>query len=941
MVENNNSGAQDWRSELEKRKSLLRKSAIALFKTWIPDHAEASIARGEVFALFQGSLHQYARAINLVNQLSFGSEDITAHEFATEPISLQELLVQREGTDAFLDAKNALRVVRRKFGMMTLISRMASTMEQRNIASIRIQSDIDQETLLKFGKLMSRRVEGTSTEEEEEFRRQLRRLNSNHISVLFHVDVIGRKVPVPWPIKEIYSKLAILNERDGVLSNDGLAHFCNEHASQLTSKSVRQLSLYNGEMRQDLGDSAHDPFPSLLRAANERLVLTATRNLFDEFNELRILRKQRAALHQSGEHVLTEEATQAQFSDDETDFAAEASELGGVDSAEILRLGKTLDLIRTIMGRAFFIRISMVSGDLNFADAASGKTAVNDQFEADTMANPVEALRRARAISEPLYRCRSLGTVTPTLVSAGRFDDAMAAASESLDSARVVPGEDRVSAFTIAIRALVETEQPELAASAVTESINTAHNFRDLVERSGALVRIASTLIETGTLPILVKRAVSRSILGPDVYFWGKDAVKSTLVEAVIAIISSKEDDSLIFLQKVIVHNDPAVRCSVIRTMPLNGIPHLEKMLLGHLKDHDVDVRLEVIERLGSSSQVRFAAYIANAIRQGEFTTDEEKLSLALNLGRLDPDKQYHVYNAMLGQLGLDDPKLTDRMPKFKDDEGLQLAALQALHHLRSREARRVLFHASHDGRGKKAIQTKAEQLWELTKNLGYDDPMFPRSSHDPEWSEEDIFNFEQFLAGAPTKNKQEDGERIKEASGMFGWVKSLFSSDESDGDRIEPLNDSKSPTDEPDAPNEISTDRSDEPLSNLQTPSTNTTELNTSEISESSVQPSKSAVEPQVGFKIEAMIQRASRAWSGDVQMVFCFHASDHDDQPPLYSESKSDVRVTAGRFEVILGSTESLPDLPKKVWLTIEVDGHLMEQRLEITPYRSVIQG
>ncbi|MGB0647495.1 MAG: HEAT repeat domain-containing protein, partial [Bradymonadia bacterium] len=648
MTENKNTGAQDWRSELEKRKSLLRKSAIALFKTWIPDHAEASLARGEVYSLFQASLHQYANAVTFVNQLSFGSEDIAAHEFASDPISLQELLVQREGTDAFLDAKNALRVVRRKFGMMTLISRMASTMEQRNIASVRVSGEIDQETLLKFGKLMSRRVDGTSTEEEEEFRRQLRRLNSKHIDVLFHVDVVGRKVAVPWLVKEIYSRLAIVNKREGSVNADRLQQFCSEQANRLNSKAVRQLSLYSKEMRQDLGDTLRDPFPELLKAANERLVLTATRNLFDEFNELRTLRKQREALNQSGEHNLTPEVTEELLDEEQTDFTSAASELGGDESVELVRLGKALDLIREVKGRAFFVRISMVSGDLNFADTASGKTESSGQFEADTMTNPVEALRRARAVSEPLYRCQYLGTVTPTLVSAGRFDDAMAAASESLDSARLVPNEDKVSAYSVAVRALIETEQPELAALAATEAINCAHNTRDLVERSGALVRIASTLIETGTLPIAVKRAASRTILGPDVYFWGKPAVKSTLVEAVIAVLSSKEDDSLIFLQKVIVHSDPAVRCSVIRTMPLDGITHLEKMLVGHLKDRDPNVRLEVIERLGSSSQVKFAVYLANAIRQGEFSSDEEKRALALNLGRLDPLRQYHVYNAML-----------------------------------------------------------------------------------------------------------------------------------------------------------------------------------------------------------------------------------------------------------------------------------------------------
>ena len=199
---------------------------------------------------------------------------------------LFETLVQREGTDAFLDAKNALRVVRRKFGMMTLISRMASTMEQRNIASVRVHGEIDQETLLKFGKLMSRRVDGTSTEEEEEFRRQLRRLNSKYIDVLFHVDVVGRKVAVPWLVKEIYSRLAIISKREGSVSADRLQHF--RRASEPTEFKGCQtvIPLFEGNEARP-GCFARS-FPDLLKAANERLVLTATAPLMS--SELRAMR---------------------------------------------------------------------------------------------------------------------------------------------------------------------------------------------------------------------------------------------------------------------------------------------------------------------------------------------------------------------------------------------------------------------------------------------------------------------------------------------------------------------------------------------------------------------------------------------------------------------------------------------------------------------------
>ena len=936
MADNKNTGAADWRSELEKRKSLLRKSTIALFKTWIPDHPEASTARGEVFSLFQTAMNQYANAITLVNQLSFGSEDITAHEFANQPISLQELLVQREGTDAFLDPKNALRVVRRKFGMMTLISRMASSMEQRNIASIRIGSGISQEDLIKVCRLMSRRVEGTSAEEEEELRRQLRRLDCKEIDVLFHVEVVGRKVPVPWVVKEIYSRLAIQNEREGALSGDKLVQFSGTHAVKLNAKSIRQLSLYNREMKRDLGDSAFDPFPDLIRAANQRIALTATRNIFDEFNELRARRKQRAALEQSGEHVLTEEEDTGLLEDEDTDFSAEATDVGGDDEAELLRLGDALNRIRDILGRSFFAKISMVSGDINFVDSATGTDGADAEIGEETLSNPVEALRRARAVSEPLYRCRSLSTVTPTLVSAGRLDDALAAASEALDAARVVPTEDKVNAFSACVRALIETEQSELAAVAVTECLAVAHNYRDLVERSAALVRVASTLIETGTLPITVKKAVSRAILGPDVHFWGKAAVKSPLVEAVIAIISSREDDSLIFLQKVIVHEDPSVRRSVIRTMPLDDVEQLEKMLLSHLKDQDSGVRVEVIERLGSSGQLKFGVYLVNTLRQDGLATLAEKRSLALNLGRLDPQRYYHVYNAMLGKMGLDDPAMIKRMPKFKDDQDLQVSALEALYHLRSREARRILYHAAHEGRGGNVKRAKA--LWQVVKSSGYGDPSLPRSPHDPEWSEDDLFDFELIIEEGQSILK--DGETDGAGEGIVGFIKGLFSKPSKAPPAMESLakdaDDGSLPPMTPldDARTESSMDDSFKVAADAQ--ATDEVALEDEEATPEVDIPRT----PEVGLRLEAMVQRDTRAWSGRVPMLFTIHES-VDSETILFSESVDEVLVTAGRFEVTVGASEALPQLPKKVWMQIEVDGEPLEPRMEITNYRSVIQG
>ena len=107
------------------------------------------------------------------------AEDMQAHDYMSAPLSLQELLVQREGTDAFLDPRNALRVVRRKFGMMTLIARMASTFEQRNIIAVQLDGTMDEKEILAFARLMNVRVEGTAAEEELAFRKRLRREKLN------------------------------------------------------------------------------------------------------------------------------------------------------------------------------------------------------------------------------------------------------------------------------------------------------------------------------------------------------------------------------------------------------------------------------------------------------------------------------------------------------------------------------------------------------------------------------------------------------------------------------------------------------------------------------------------------------------------------------------------------------------------------------------------
>ena len=88
------------------------RSATIYERTGTPRREE--LERGEVprnwrDAMLDGTMP----GITLESMLSQGSEDVLAHDYHEQALSMQELLVQREGSDAFLDPKNALRVVRR------------------------------------------------------------------------------------------------------------------------------------------------------------------------------------------------------------------------------------------------------------------------------------------------------------------------------------------------------------------------------------------------------------------------------------------------------------------------------------------------------------------------------------------------------------------------------------------------------------------------------------------------------------------------------------------------------------------------------------------------------------------------------------------------------------------------------------------------------------
>jgi hypothetical protein len=200
----------------------------------------------------------------------------------------------------------------------------------------------------------------------------------------------------------------------------------------------------------------------------------------------------------------------------------------------------------------------------------------------------------------------------------------------------------------------------------------------------------------------------------------------------ILALLSGVDDDTLIFLQKVVVHSDDMIRKSVLRTLPLGENDHIRNMLVSHLKDDVPGVRVEVIERIGASGDPSLALYLVNQFRQNEARTDPEKRALALNLARLDHKKYLPIFNAMLGKLATKDARFVQRYKPIADDTGYQAAGLEVLYHLKNRDARRLVYNAATKGRGK--MKATAARAWNALKNQPYGIPTLPCSSHDVEY---------------------------------------------------------------------------------------------------------------------------------------------------------------------------------------------------------------
>ena len=888
-----------------------------MLKLWIPDHPEASMAKTEFFAQWREAMHG-AEEVTFVNMLSSGLEDLMIHDFGPAPLSLQSLLVQREGTEAFLDARNALRVVRRKFGMMTLISRMAGIFEQRNLHAIMFRADISEAELMTLSTLMSSRPEGTSAEEEQRFKSAWRRADLRGVRTLFHSDIIGRRLPVGWQIKAYYTALS-QRMKAGQPSDAAARELLERRIERFPAKDFGTLAQYAERLCEDLeAPAGFDPADALIAAAPERPMLGVTRRLYEDFRLLR-----RAQARHLNDDVLgsvessVEHGPEASFDDD---VLADATEH---EDHELRRLALALERIRRVRGADFFTDVTARGEDLNF-DSLEGSMESAARVED---LNPLEALAQARLVAAPYYQTRALASVVPRLIADGQEAYANDAAQLSLDAAHRCDADDRIEALTLAVSAVLSTSLDEVAADAVVETVGIAHQQSPAEHRAESLMRVASVLFESGALPPPVRARLSGAFLGDDVHFWGKPEVTPALVETCLGLLSARDDDTVIFLQKVVAHPEEEVRRSVLRAMPVGDDPALRNVLLTHLKDPSTDVRCEVIERIGASGELTFFIYLINHLRHGEGLAPDEARALALNLCRLEPTRAVPYLNAMLGKLAHPDKRLVNRQAPIKAaDDAMQMAAIEALYRLNSRPARQILYHLTQQKiRGGGLIADTIQRVWPIVKSAPYGDPVLPRSPHHPEWIEaEDAIDFLAELEAAERKAAPTQAPSSGEAEGspapgekkggFFGRLRGLLNRGEAAADAA----DEATPT-----PTAAEPGAQRDPLQ------------------ASPEAPVEAAPAARAALEFEGVLLEGPELWSGRVQMRFALYPEEAGHKA-IWTEQLDDVTVRGGTFSVHLGLREPLPEIPKMVWLGMTVDGGgELAPRTRLGRARTIVQG
>lgn len=753
----------------------LRKSCISMFKMMVPGHQEARIERHRLYDRFKEALRGNQR-LNVISLSFVGRDDLIIEGLLQDvqgrgvETSGMDLLVQREGSDAFLDPKQAIKVVRRKYAMMSLVNSMNMMMGRRNIFSFTLGASISEAKLVAFCNLLSRPIEEHREEEEERLRKEMRLFSAEEAELFLTDHVVGQALRLPWRLKVATTLLRERlerghDERGASFSHDDELRLLADQGRTLTAAELRAWLLF-GDRFADAYEGLYrgDLLNDLIDSLEESTLAAVITSMLDAYHALR------------REHLQVDDGSSEVAVDDaEAIEAAGALLRGGAASTRVgeklLTHAAALDRIQRRIGRPRFLALAEATRAEDFRREAQEGQAYQEVAQATTGEAWERALQRARGMGDPAYRAKALLELAERLHAESEDDRARDLLFDALGATEELD-QEKVPILGEVLTAMIQVGEEDLSRQALNECLELAHGEREHGHRARAIMVTSSALMQAGSLPEALRRLFTERVMGDDLTFWGSPAVDGSLAEAVLGLVDPMDPHAELLVRKLLTHTSPEVRQGAVRMAPFESDTYRE-LLLSHLDDGSGDVRAEILERIGYAQDQSLGPYLFNHLRRhASIMDDREKRTLALNLARLHPERYLAIFNLMLGQLANDDPSWLGGHQPLPDDPGLQHAALEVLYRLNSRKARRLLWEAT-----QKATSPDLQAFvwaWEAVKRQPYGEPELPRSRLDPEWSAEQDKDIHDLLRPIAAKLQAEahaaaSEEAPGERSGLLG----------------------------------------------------------------------------------------------------------------------------------------------------------------------------
>ncbi len=750
----------------------MRKACISLFKMMVPEHPEALVERHRVYQRFLESLGDRDR-LNVISLAFVGKDDLiveAVHDDVQGEIleaGGMDLLVQREGSDAFLDPRQAIKVVRRKYSMMNLVNSMNLMMGRRNIFSVSLTAKISEEHLAEFCSILHRNILEDRDEELDRLKRDMKRFDSSEVELFMTEYVVGQSLKLPWRLKVgatlLRERLRRVLEDGGRIERSGALRLLQTQVHSLGAADLRAWLLY-GEKFAEAFENLYigDMLDDVVECLDDRILGLVITALLADYHKLRREHLNMGQGQEGGEDDDEEAITSA------SDFLSRANK-GKIEVGERLLLhASALDRIQRIVGRARFLSMAKAARIEDFQRGAAEGQAYDELAEATDGSAWERAVQQAYSLGDPAYRAKALLELAEKLQERDEVERAVDLVADAYLAALELE-QDAVPILTEVLGSLIAVGDEDRALQCLERCIDLAHGAEDPDQRARELMLTTSSLLESNKVSPALRSRYTEAIVGEELQFWGSRNITGSLVEGVLGQMDLADPRADLLARKLLTHDDSEVRCSTIRMLPFAS-PVFRDLVLGRITDGAPDVRIEVMERIGYSRDAALGAYlVAHLRRNHQRMDDKEKRLLALNLARIDARRYLAAFNLMLGSVGSKSEDLVGQHKPYPDDLGLQLAGLEVLYRLNTREARRIIWEAQQAALPRSEVRRILTWAWEAVKHKPYGDPELPRSRLHPEWVPEDEVELLSLIR--PEGDEEFDGDEEDGESGLLGRI--------------------------------------------------------------------------------------------------------------------------------------------------------------------------